>query len=102
MNRADLILADFPESLVPRIDRFGQRLEAANPGVSFNRTDYVTALLVRVLAEIEGEEVTERRQNSERRRAQRGPDRRKIVRRGHNRAVQHIERRLKDLLQIAP
>jgi hypothetical protein len=101
MKRADFTLPDFPTSLIPRIDKFGERLQAANPGASFTRTDYVTALLVRVLAEIEGEEVSEQRQGSERRRTQRGPDRRQVVRRNQDRAVQHVERQIQDLLRVA-
>jgi hypothetical protein len=100
MSRADLILDDFPESLIPRIDQYGRRLAEANPGAHFTRTDCVTALLVRGLAEIEGAEVAERRQASGGRKPRRHPDRRKVVRRGQDRVVQHTEVQLKDLLQI--
>src|SRR3989337_4286722 len=39
----DLELPDFPISLLPRIDRYAQLLEEANPGLKFNRTACVTS-----------------------------------------------------------
>ena len=77
----DLELSDFPISLLPRIDRFAQLLEEANPGLKFNRTACVTSLVVRALAEVEGQSAWGRRGGSERRQGQRGRDRRQLRRR---------------------
>ena len=77
----DLQLPDFPASLLPRIDRYQQLLEEANPGVPFTRTASVTSLIARALAEIEGRPQNGRRKGSERRQGQRGRDRRQFNRR---------------------
>jgi len=77
----DLELPDFPISLLPRIDRFAQLLEEANPGLKFNRTACVTSLVARALAEVEGQSGWGRRRGSERRQGQRGTDRRQLRRR---------------------
>jgi hypothetical protein len=77
----DLQLPDFPASLLPRIDRYQQLLEEANPGVTFTRTACVTSLVARALAEIEGMPQKGRRKGSERRQGQRGRERRRFHRR---------------------
>jgi len=77
----DLQLPEFPASLLPRIDRYQQLLEEANPGVPLNRTACVTSLIVRALAEIEGRTHSGRRKGSERRQGRRSRDRRQFTRR---------------------
>ncbi|MGH6691847.1 MAG: hypothetical protein ACREF4_14345 [Gammaproteobacteria bacterium] len=77
----DLQLPEFPASLLPRIDRYRQLLEEANPGVTFSRTACVTSLVARVLAEIEERPNNGRRKGSERRQGRRGRDRRQFHRR---------------------
>lgn len=77
----DLQLPDFPASLLPRLDRYQQLLEEANPGVPFTRTACVTSLIARALAEIEGRPENGRRKGAERRQGQRGRDRRQFHRR---------------------
>ena len=83
----DLELPEFPESLLPRIDRYRQRLEEANPGVVFTRTACVTSLVARALAEIEGRADNGRRKGAERRQGRRGPDRRRFHRRWRDTAI---------------
>jgi hypothetical protein len=100
MIKKDLILPDFPGSLVPRIDKYGRRLEEANPGVHFTRTDCVKALLVRALAEIEGQEVWERRIKQVGRKSKTGADRRQDHRRMRDRAIVHVEKEIEELLQV--
>jgi hypothetical protein len=77
----DLQLPEFPTSLLPRIDRYQQLLEEANPGVAFTRTACVTSLVARALAEIEGRPNQGRRKGLERRQGRRGRDRRQLSRR---------------------
>ena len=77
----ELQLQEFPASLLPRIDRYQQLLEEANPGVQFSRTACVTSLIARALAEIEAQPQNGRRKGSERRQGQRGRERRHLNRR---------------------
>jgi hypothetical protein len=100
MIKKDLVLADFAESLVPRIDKYRRRLEEANPGVRFTRTDCVQALLVRALAEIEGQEVWERRSKGIRSESTPSTDRRQDYRRMRDRAIVHVEKEIESLLQV--
>lgn len=58
---ADLVLPDFPPSLLARIDRYIQLLEELNPGYKWSRSEAMASLLTRALAEIEGAEVRNRR-----------------------------------------
>ena len=88
----DLQLQDFPSSLLPRIDRYAQLLEEANPGVQFTRTACVTTLLSRALAEIEGQSACGRRNGSERRQGLRGRDRRQAVRRWRDNLIENAEK----------
>ncbi len=60
---ADLILSDFPPSLLARIDRYIQLLEELNPGYKWTRSEATASLLTRALAEIEGAEVRNRRRS---------------------------------------
>jgi hypothetical protein len=58
---ADLVLSDFPPSLVARIDRYIRLLEELNPGHKWTRTACVATLLSRALSELEGAEIRHRR-----------------------------------------
>jgi hypothetical protein len=75
---ADLVLPDFPPSLVARIDRYIETLEQLNPGYRWSRSAAIATLLARSLAEIEGAELRSRRRSgvTDRRSESRGPDRR--------------------------
>jgi hypothetical protein len=78
---ADLILTNFPPSLLVRIDRYIELLEELNPGYKWTRSNAVASLLARSLAEIEGAEVRKRRRSgpTDRRTEPRAPDRRKSL-----------------------
>ncbi len=84
---ADLVLNDFPPSLLARIDRYIELLEELNPGYQWTRSNAVASLLARSLAEIEGAEVRNRRRSgpTDRRTEPRAPGRRKGL--GERRAV---------------
>lgn len=43
-----------PDSLIGRLDRHVERMNGANPGLEFTRTEAVRSLLTRALDEIEG------------------------------------------------
>lgn len=58
---ADLVLANFPPSLLARLDRYIGVLEELNPGHKWTRSACVATLLSRALAELEGAEVRHRR-----------------------------------------
>lgn len=74
---ADLLLRDFPDSLLERIDAYIRVLEELNPGQTWSRTSCVSSLLARSLAEIEGSQLRwNRRKGPERRQSDRGTDRR--------------------------
>jgi hypothetical protein len=88
----DLELLDFPSSLLPRIDRYRQLLEEANPGVKFSRTVCVTTLLSRALAELEGQASWGRRKGSDRRQGLRGRDRRQNLRRWRDNVMDDAQR----------
>ncbi len=74
----DLVLPNFPSSLVERIDRYIDVLEELNPGYRWTRSAAIASLLSRPLAEFEGAEVRSRRRSgvADRRTAPRGADRR--------------------------
>jgi len=78
---ADLVLTNFPPSLLVRIDRYIELLEELNPGYKWTRSAAIASLLTHPLAEIEGAEVRNRRRNgpAERRTEPRAPDRRQSV-----------------------
>ena len=84
---ADLVLTNFPPSLLVRIDRYIELLEELNPGYQWTRSNAVASLLARSLAEIEGAEVRNRRRSgpTDRRTEPRAPDRRKGL--GERRAI---------------
>jgi hypothetical protein len=75
---SDLLLADFPPSLIARIDRYVELLEELNPGYQWTRSSAVATLLARSLAEVEGAELRSRRRSgvADRRAEPRAPDRR--------------------------
>jgi len=75
---ADLVLTNFPPSLLVRLDRYIELLEELNPGYQWTRSSAVASLLAHSLAEIEGAEVRNRRRSgpSDRRVESRAPDRR--------------------------
>ena len=75
---ADLVLTNFPPSLLVRLDRYIELLEELNPGYQWTRSAAVASLLARSLSEIEGAEVRNRRRRgpSDRRTERRAPDRR--------------------------
>ena len=73
----DLVLPDFPDSLLERVDAYIKLLEDLNPGKTWSRTSAVSTLLVRALAEAEGTELRlNRRSGGDRRDRGRGPERR--------------------------
>ena len=78
---ADVVLTDFPPSLLVRIDRYIELLEELNPGYKWTRSAAIASLLSRPLAEIEGAEVRNRRRSgpADRRTEPRAPDRRQDV-----------------------
>ena len=78
---ADVLLTDFPPSLLVRIDRYIELLEELNPGYKWTRSAAIASLLTRPLAEIEGAEVRNRRRSgpADRRTEPRAPDRRQDV-----------------------
>ena len=83
---ADLVLTNFPPSLLVRIDRYIELLEELNPGYKWTRSNAVASLLSRPLAEIEGAEVRNRRRSGPTdRRSEPRADRRKSP--GERRAV---------------
>lgn len=74
----DLVLTNFPPSLLVRLDRYIELLEELNPGYKWTRSSAVASLLGRALSEIEGAEVRNRRRKGppDRRTEPRAPDRR--------------------------
>lgn len=73
----DLVLPDFPDSLVERLDSYIELLEELNPGQKWSRSAAITTLLVRALAEVEGAELRwSRRHGGDRRERGRGFERR--------------------------
>ena len=73
----DLVLPDFPDSLLERIDDYVELLEELNPGQEWSRSAAVSTLLVKVLAEVEGAELRwTRRKGGDRRDRGRGIERR--------------------------
>lgn len=74
---SDLVLPNFPDSLLERVDNYIKLLEELNPGQTWSRTSAISTLLVRALAEIEGAEVRwSRRSGKDRRARGRGFERR--------------------------
>lgn len=54
---ADLLLPDFPDSMLERIDRCIELLGRLNSGQTWSRTQCVSTLLGRALAQIEGAQI---------------------------------------------
>lgn len=75
---SDLVLPDFPPSLLARLDRYIELLEELNPGYKWTRSTAIASLLARALAEVEGAEVRNSRRTgpADRRAEPRAPDRR--------------------------
>jgi hypothetical protein len=95
----NLQLPDFPSSLIPRLDRYAQLLEEANPGVKFTRTACVISLVARALAEVEGRHAWGRRKGMDRRQGERGQERRQSLRRWRDSLVDDAERIVLDNLR---
>lgn len=73
----DLLLRNFPDSLLERVDAYIKLLEELNPGQTWSRTSAISTLLVRALSEVEGAEVRwSRRSGKDRRERGRGFERR--------------------------
>ena len=73
----DLVLPDFPDSILERLDAYIELLEELNPGRTWTRSAAISTLLVRALAEVEGSELRwSRRSGEDRRDRGRGPERR--------------------------
>ena len=73
----DLVLPNFPDSLLERIDAYIELLEELNPGQEWSRASAISTLLVRSLAEVEGAELRwSRRHGNDRRERGRGFERR--------------------------
>ena len=82
----DLVLPDFPDSMLERVDAYIKLLEELNPGQTWTRTSAISTLLVRALAEVEGSELRwSRRKGDDRRDRGRGFERRQSG--GDRRAV---------------
>ena len=63
----DLVLPNFPPSLLARIDRYIELLEDLNPGYKWTRGEAMASLLARALAEVEGAALRNRRRIADRR-----------------------------------
>jgi hypothetical protein len=61
---ADLVLPNFPPSLLARLDRYIELLEELNPGYKWTRGEAMASLLARALAEVEGAELRDRRRRA--------------------------------------
>ena len=86
----DLVLPDFPDSILERVDAYIELLEELNPGRTWTRSAAISTLLVRALAEVEGSELKwSRRQGSDRRDRGRGFERRQSA--GDRRTVAYPE-----------
>ncbi len=86
----DLVLPDFPDSLLERVDAYIKLLEELNPGRTWTRTSAISTLLVRALAEVEGSELRwSRRSGGDRRDRGRGFERRQGL--GDRRTVAYPE-----------
>ena len=73
----DLVLPNFPESLLERLDAYIKLLEELNPGQTWTRSAAISTFLVRALAEVEGSELRwSRRRGTDRRDRGRGFERR--------------------------
>lgn len=73
----ELVLPNFPDSLLERIDAYIELLEELNPGQEWSRSAAIATLLVRSLAEVEGAELRwSRRAGDDRRERGRGFERR--------------------------
>ena len=73
----DLVLPNFPDSILERVDAYIKLLEKLNPGRTWSRASAISTLLVRALAEVEGSELRwSRRSGTDRRDRGRGPERR--------------------------
>ena len=73
----DLVLPNFPDSLLERLDAYIELLEELNPGRTWSRSAAISTLLVRALAEVEGTELRwSRRRGRDRRDRGRGFERR--------------------------
>ena len=73
----DLVLPDFPETILERVDAYIKLLEELNPGREWSRASAISTLLVRALADIEGAELRwSRRVGEDRRERGRGFERR--------------------------
>ena len=86
----DLVLPDFPDSILERVDAYIKLLEELNPGRTWTRTSAISTLLVRALAEVEGSELKwSRRSGEDRRDRGRGFERRQSA--GDRRTVEYPE-----------
>ena len=73
----DLVLPNFPDSILERVDTYIELLEELNPGRTWSRSSAISTLLVRALAEVEGAELKwSRRRGADRRDRGRGFERR--------------------------
>ena len=69
----DLVLPNFPDSLLERLDAYIKLLEELNPGRTWSRSAAISTLLARALAEVEGTELRwSRRRGADRRDRGRG------------------------------
>ena len=76
----DLVLPNFPDSILERVDAYIKLLEELNPGRTWTRTAAISTLLVRALAEVEGSELRwSRRSRGDRRDRGRGFERRQSL-----------------------
>ena len=86
----DLVLPNFPDSILERVDAYIKLLEELNTGRTWSRASAISTLLVRALAEVEGSELRwSRRQGSDRRDRGRGFERRQGA--GDRRTVAYPE-----------
>jgi hypothetical protein len=73
----ELVLPDFPETLLERVDAYISLLEELNPGRTWSRSAAISTLLLRALSQVEGAELRwSRRAGSDRRERGRGFERR--------------------------
>jgi hypothetical protein len=91
---ADLVLSNFPPSLLDRVDRYIELLEELNPGYKWTRSEAMASLLVRALAEVEGAALRNRRRIADRRVEPQSSDRREFP----DERRSGVDRRKADLL----
>ena len=86
----DLVLPNFPGSLLERVDAYIKVLEERNPGRTWSRPSAISTLVLRSLAEVEGAELRwSRRRGKDRRTRGRGFERRQAS--ADRRTVTHPE-----------